>query len=211
MRTRQELGEALTAILRDPAPPGLRPQLEWFLPDDLPQLALHAARHRVAPFVARALHAARLTASAEATAQLDRTHAHWAAVHLMALEDLRTLGGVLGDADVPFLVVKGPVLAEHHYPAPDLRMYDDLDVVDDARGLRRGDRGSRGRRARARGPQLAADPRGGPRPAASPAAARHAGRRPLEPAEPRHGARRVRRADGGAGRQRPRGHDRGSR
>lgn len=129
MRTRQELGEALTAILRDPTPPGLRPQLEWFLPDDLPQLALHASRHRVAPFVSRALRAARLTPSAEATAQLERTHAHWAAVHLMALEDLRTLGEVLGNAGVSFLVVKGPVIAEHLYPAADLRTYDDLDIV----------------------------------------------------------------------------------
>ena len=129
VRTRQELGEALTAILRDPPPPGLRPQLEWFLPDDLPQLALHASRHRVAPFVSRALRTARLTPSPEASAELDRTHAHWAAVHLLALEDLRTLGDVLGGADVRFLVIKGPVLAEHHYPSPDLRAYDDLDVL----------------------------------------------------------------------------------
>jgi hypothetical protein len=129
MRTRQELGEALVAIVRDPPPPGLRPQLEWFMPDALPQLALHASRHRVAPFLRRALHAARLQPRGQAAAELERTHAHWTAVHLMALEDLSTIAAVFGQAGVDTLVIKGPVLAEHHYPSADLRTYDDLDLV----------------------------------------------------------------------------------
>lgn len=129
MRSRPELGDALLATLHDPAPAGLRPQLEWFLPDHLPQLALHAARHRVVAFVPRALRQARLPTPENMVTPLARAHAHWTAVHLTALEDLRTATSLLSSAGVGHLVVKGPVLAEHYYPSADLRMYDDLDLV----------------------------------------------------------------------------------
>jgi len=49
--------------------------------------------------------------------------------HLRALGDLARLAPALDALGVPWLVVKGPVLAELHYPRPDLRTYNDLDVV----------------------------------------------------------------------------------
>ena len=49
--------------------------------------------------------------------------------HLQALADLPTIGEVLDALDTPWLVVKGPVLAEIAYPRPDLRGYTDLDIV----------------------------------------------------------------------------------
>ncbi len=49
--------------------------------------------------------------------------------HVRALGDLARLGPPLDALGVPWLVVKGPVLAELHYTRPDLRSYSDLDVV----------------------------------------------------------------------------------
>lgn len=49
--------------------------------------------------------------------------------HLRTLADLAELAPVLDALDMPWLVVKGPVLAETVYPEPDLRSYADLDIV----------------------------------------------------------------------------------
>lgn len=51
--------------------------------------------------------------------------------HLTTLADLRTLGGLLDGADVPWAVVKGPAAAATFWPAADMRDYRDLDVVVD--------------------------------------------------------------------------------
>ena len=51
--------------------------------------------------------------------------------HLTTLADLRTLGGLLDGADVPWVVVKGPAAAATFWPAADMRDYRDLDVVVD--------------------------------------------------------------------------------
>ncbi|HYJ60558.1 MAG TPA: nucleotidyltransferase family protein [Actinomycetota bacterium] len=129
MRTPEELGEALVAILRDPPPPGLRPQLDWFLRDDAEQLARHAVHHRVAPFLRQALRGARLSLAGDVSRALEKSHARFTAVHLMALEDLTEVGDILRQVDVEALVMKGPVLAERHYPSADLRPYGDLDLL----------------------------------------------------------------------------------
>jgi hypothetical protein len=129
VRTRHELGEALVAILRDPPPPGLRPQLDWFLPDNIDQIARHAAHHRVLPFLRRALREARLTLSREVDLTLERPHARFTALHLMALEDLTAVREILDDVGVEFLAIKGPILAERNYPTADLRPYHDLDLI----------------------------------------------------------------------------------
>ena len=129
VRTPQELGEALTAILRDPPPPGLRPQLDWFLRGDAEQLAAHAVHHRVAPYLRRAIHEARLSLAGEVALALEASHARFTAVHLMALEDLSAVREILGPVGVEPLVMKGPVLAERHYPSADLRPYGDLDLI----------------------------------------------------------------------------------
>ncbi|MGH8874241.1 MAG: nucleotidyltransferase family protein, partial [Acidimicrobiia bacterium] len=55
-----------------------------------------------------------------------RTHA---LAHLRTLSDLRLLDRIFGEAAIPWLVVKGPVLAESVYTHSDLRTYRDLDVL----------------------------------------------------------------------------------
>jgi hypothetical protein len=49
--------------------------------------------------------------------------------HMKVIGELTSLGAALDAAGVPFLVVKGPVLAEVVYPRNDLRAYGDLDLV----------------------------------------------------------------------------------
>ena len=49
--------------------------------------------------------------------------------HMKVIGELTTLGATLDAAGIPFLVVKGPVLAEVVYPRNDLRAYGDLDLV----------------------------------------------------------------------------------
>ena len=52
-----------------------------------------------------------------------------AATHLAAAVELRGLAGILGDAGVRWLVLKGPVLAQVVYLRPGARTYDDVDVL----------------------------------------------------------------------------------
>ena len=49
--------------------------------------------------------------------------------HLRFVADVHATGDVLDAAGVPWLVVKGPVLAEVVYPASGLRWYGDIDLV----------------------------------------------------------------------------------
>ena len=49
--------------------------------------------------------------------------------HGRCMTDLRTVAGVLGELPHPWLVVKGPVLAEVAYGDPGARLYEDLDLV----------------------------------------------------------------------------------
>lgn len=54
----------------------------------------------------------------------------WAASLATHLQACATLGELVDALDSdPWLVVKGPALAELHYPRPDLRTYTDLDIV----------------------------------------------------------------------------------
>lgn len=49
--------------------------------------------------------------------------------HLRMLGNLRFLHGVLDEADVPWLAIKGPTLAEPVHGSPVLRGYADLDII----------------------------------------------------------------------------------
>lgn len=60
---------------------------------------------------------------------LERAYHGSAAFHLGALEDVAYLDETLGAAGVPWLVLKGPVLAQLYYGGPDVRPYSDLDVL----------------------------------------------------------------------------------
>jgi hypothetical protein len=103
--------------------------LEQFDNDELAQLAQHAALHRVVPFLAAGVRTSEVPVSDEAAASLARTHATRTAAHLRVLADLERVRSSLSARSVPFLIVKGPVLAEHLYPSPDLRTYEDLDLL----------------------------------------------------------------------------------
>jgi Uncharacterised nucleotidyltransferase len=49
--------------------------------------------------------------------------------HMKVIGELTTMSAALDAAQIPFMVVKGPVLAEVVYPRNDLRAYGDLDLV----------------------------------------------------------------------------------
>ena len=49
--------------------------------------------------------------------------------HMKVIGELTAMGAALDAAGVPFMIVKGPVLAEVVYPRNDLRAYGDLDLV----------------------------------------------------------------------------------
>ena len=129
MKSRNALGAALVACTADRPAEIRRRVLEQFDDDELAQLAQHAALHRVVPFLAAAVRTSGARASEEAVASLARTHATRTAAHLRVLADLESARAALSADAVPFLVVKGPVLSEHLYPSPDLRTYEDLDLL----------------------------------------------------------------------------------
>src|SRR5205807_2067762 len=52
--------------------------------------------------------------------------------HMKVIGELTAMSAALDEARIPFMVVKGPVLAEVVYPRNDLRAYGDLDVDMDA-------------------------------------------------------------------------------
>lgn len=108
------LPAALAPLLRDPAPARL--------------LATASAYHRVSGFV-RPVAAATPGAHPRLAAALDRAQAGAVGRHLGALVELPVVRRVLDGAGIPWLVMKGPVLAETVYPTVDLRPYQDLDVL----------------------------------------------------------------------------------
>lgn len=61
--------------------------------------------------------------------ELERTYHGSVAFHLGVLEDVAYVDEALGAAGVPWLVLKGPVLAQLYYDHPDVRPYSDLDVL----------------------------------------------------------------------------------
>ena len=129
MKSRQALGTALVVCTADRPAETRRRVLDQFDDDELAQLAQHAAWHRVVPFLAAAVRTSGVAVSEEAVASLARTHATRTAAHLRVLADLDAVVASLSESAVPFLVVKGPVLSEHLYPSPDLRTYEDLDLL----------------------------------------------------------------------------------
>jgi hypothetical protein len=97
-------------------------------PAVLEDLAASAHFHGVAGYAHRVLSRARDATGLESLDELEALRAGGLHTHLRALSDLPLVGDALGGAGVPWLVVKGPVLAELH-GAPDLRAYSDLDLV----------------------------------------------------------------------------------
>lgn len=87
-----------------------------------------AAWHRVDSWAWLAIRDSRL-ASTPAGLDLAARYQYGVARHLRMLDDLAFIRTTLADARVPFAVFKGAMLAESVYPRPDLRAYNDLDVL----------------------------------------------------------------------------------
>ncbi len=76
-----------------------------------------------------AYHSLRSLPGGSPPAALERQYHQSLRDHLRTLADLAHIAPVLDGLGMPWLVFKGPVLAETVYARPDLRSYTDLDVV----------------------------------------------------------------------------------
>jgi hypothetical protein len=65
----------------------------------------------------------------EVATSLERLYREDRARHLLVMRNLRRVGEVMKEIGVPFLVVKGPVLAQVAYSRPPIRSYRDLDLI----------------------------------------------------------------------------------
>lgn len=91
--------------------------------------------HRVSALVSESLRGHDFLMSPQTRAAFLHDWAATAAEHGRSVSDLRCLALVMNDMSVPWLVFKGPALAEGVYPQPALRHYRDIDVLVDARSL----------------------------------------------------------------------------
>ncbi|MBI4259880.1 MAG: nucleotidyltransferase family protein [Actinobacteria bacterium] len=100
-------------------------------PGDLAGVAEAAAYHRVSGLVHRALSAAggRVALPGDEMHRLEAAYHAAVRDHLRTLGDLSAAGSALDAAGVPWLVVKGPVLAERYYGSPGERAYGDVDLL----------------------------------------------------------------------------------
>lgn len=123
------MGAVLRTCVARPGQP-LPPELAAALArgDDAARLAQASSYHRVTGFVRQSVTATPGVHPAVHEA-LDRAHGGTIDRHLRAVADVRAIRDALEGAGVPWLLMKGPVLAETLYPAVDLRPYNDLDVL----------------------------------------------------------------------------------
>ena len=97
------------------------------LPTDHTWLAPAARYHRIGPYVLRRyLDQVTGTPTGDALAKAGQKALR---DHLRALAALRGIGTVLEAGGIPVLVLKGPALAERLHGSPDLRPYNDLDLL----------------------------------------------------------------------------------
>jgi hypothetical protein len=99
---------------------GIDPQLERFVP--------LATWHRCGAASWLGVRSTDLAATTGGR-ELEKRYREGIARHLRVVSDLAAIGSALRAAEVPFAVVKGPVLSTTLYARPDLRFYDDVDVL----------------------------------------------------------------------------------
>ncbi|MBV6508333.1 MAG: hypothetical protein JJLCMIEE_01393 [Acidimicrobiales bacterium] len=125
------VGELLIACARNHAWDEPVPRLEALLPLVDARTVVDAALvHGLVGCVHLAVAATAPEGSA-LSIELAAVHRDQMATHLRARHALRAVASTLHQAGVPWVAVKGPVLASHIYERPDLRGYVDLDVVVD--------------------------------------------------------------------------------
>lgn len=126
-RCGRALAECVTAWDAPAAGDGLA---EWVdHPAGRDRIVVGARHHGIVPAV-------HLCLQAIGRAELLRgDHDRALARHLRARADLLRVAFELDDAGLPWLTFKGPLLAEHVYPRPDLRSYRDLDLLVPAQSM----------------------------------------------------------------------------
>ena len=91
-------------------------------------LARLSSFHGVAGYVYRALGDADVVSAAERE-MLAAVRTRVVMTHLAVLQELEVVGGAFEEEGIPWVVIKGPVLAERIHGSVELRGYTDLDVV----------------------------------------------------------------------------------
>lgn len=128
-RLESRIGRILLACVADhdwaSPPPGI-PALAGSC--DLSDLGALAHFHGVAGCVFQSLHGVDKV-DESVLAELRQSYNGGVRSHLRALAGLASLANVLDGVGSPWMVVKGPVLAELVYGRPDLRSYADLDLL----------------------------------------------------------------------------------
>jgi Uncharacterised nucleotidyltransferase len=114
---------------RPPAPRG-----ELLAATDFDWLARAARYHGVQPALYTYLQNSPETPR-EVLAGLRRAHTGQVVRHLQVMADIRRLAAGFEATQIPWVAVKGPVLAELYWGRPDLRQYSDLDIVVDPSAL----------------------------------------------------------------------------
>lgn len=122
----EQVGRALVELVRRPEARTADPRE---LVAQVPALVLveRALHHRLPGVVHRSL--LHLGLDGPEFAGLGAAYQMATLAHRRCLVELATVAGVLGDTRRPWMVVKGPVLAERCYGDVGARLYDDLDLV----------------------------------------------------------------------------------
>ncbi len=119
-------GDIVRACLSDPSGESARALVGAAPNAELDLLPAFASFHRV---VAPVYDSVRSVVPSDVRVQLERLYRDDQARRLIASANLRKSRELLDGLDVPFLVVKGPVLAEAIYDRPRARFYRDLDLL----------------------------------------------------------------------------------
>ena len=128
-RLPRTLGELLRRAAVDHDYGSPLPDAAALLGDLDPDLLPAAARaHRVSGAVQLALGEGNVPLEGWG-AELRADYAQGLGTHLRGLASLELASSALAAADLPWLVFKGPVLAAACYPRPDLRRYEDVDLL----------------------------------------------------------------------------------
>src|SRR5690606_23978903 len=93
------------------------------------ELAQLAFENGVAPWLAAGIAASPELRSEERFAPIMQAGAAQTFRSLKLYAELASVLGALNNEDIPVVVLKGPVLAETHYPDASLRPYRDVDIL----------------------------------------------------------------------------------
>lgn len=121
---------ALAGLLVDVAADRRPADVRRVLSLPLPEVLAASDLHRITPAVHRQLRDLPGVPQDWMRAFAHRRHEQ-VMRHLRAVEDLKVAANAMDDAGIPWVAVKGPVLAEQIWPSPSMRQYMDLDLVVD--------------------------------------------------------------------------------